>query len=268
MSSSLATTILAVPIANILASAMACPASYPSNPSGWLGTAIVCTSPAAVVIRTAVGILFVAYHVLLMFVTAVLVDRNPASKSWSAKSHGQMDAAMLLVKVGLDLCYSVFRDFVLDSWLLVVLLLLAGAAWLGMAVRYLPFVHPGVNAMQAGFACVFLWSTLVLALARYTGTRDQSLLLYLGSVLAYCGGFLACYVREFFIASQPLEGCESLMDLDGPSSHAGVCEHRGVPRVLCGAISEGSARGASSSEAQIRRWTRRWTGNERWQERL
>jgi len=107
---------------------------------------------------------------------------------------------MLLIKIGLVLCYSVFRDFVLDSWLLVVVLVLAGLAWLGMSVRYLPFVYPGINAMQAGFACVFLWNTLVLALANYLNIQDRSLLLYLGSVLAFCGGFLACYTREFFIA--------------------------------------------------------------------
>lgn len=213
--SGLSTTVLFLPVCILAANAFVCPSPSARLGPGWLGYAdLACGGGGSILIRVCIAVLFTAYHALLLFVAAVHFDRNPASPSWSAMSHGQVDAAMLVVKVALVLCYSVLREVVLDSWVLIVVLLVAGAAWLGSAMKYLPYVHPGINALQVGCASVYLWCTLVLALERYASIGNQALLLYFGAALAGGGGFLGCYLREIFIASQPLEACETLVDLD------------------------------------------------------
>jgi len=85
---SLGSTVLAVPIANLVAFAIACPTAAASDSQQWMGTSMGCGSSGAIMIRVVLGILFVAYHMLLFIAGAVVVDRNPASKSWGAKSHG------------------------------------------------------------------------------------------------------------------------------------------------------------------------------------
>jgi len=121
---------------------------------------------------------------------------------------------MLVVKVILVLCFTVFREVVIGSWALLVILYGAGLTWLFLMMRDLPFVHPGINGMQAGFASTFLWATTVYTMHAYGNFGDLSILFYSGLFLSYCLGFLAAYTRQIFLSTIPLEQCTRVVHLD------------------------------------------------------
>jgi len=110
-----------------------------------------------------------------------------------------VDAVVLAIKVVLVLCFTVFRDILLDSWLLIAILYMSGLTWTFLMFREMPYVHGGVNGMQAGFAAVFVWSTVALTV---------------GCMMSHVLGFLAVYAREHYIATLPLDQCSRVVHLD------------------------------------------------------
>ena len=221
----LTTTTLFLPFTTVMARALGCPGVEAPAESGsldgfsWIGTGWQCDAAGPIIIRVFISAVLLVFAVLSVFITAVFIDRNPASASWSAKSHGRVDAVVLVIKVVLVLCFTVFRDMLLDSWVLTAILYLSGLTWAVLMFRQMPYVHAGVNGMQTGFAAVFVWSTVALTLHKYANYGDLSVLFYIGCGLSYCLGFLAVYTREHYIAMLPLEECSRVVHLDVWARH-------------------------------------------------
>jgi len=88
-----------------------------------------CTSAGRILIAILMVALLAGYLVLSMAVAFVYINRDPASPSWTAQSHGRTEAAVLVVKFALALIYNVLDDQIVGTIGLSLVLILIGAAF-------------------------------------------------------------------------------------------------------------------------------------------
>jgi len=126
--SALSTTILFLPLSSVLMRGLSCPTDHDT----WMNTGLECSSGGRVAISIFLALLLVGFALLSVTVSAVYIDRDPASESWAAKTHGRIDALVLVAKLVLAFVYNVLDErLVGTAGVSIVLILLGiGITWL------------------------------------------------------------------------------------------------------------------------------------------
>jgi len=157
----LSTTILYLPLSSIMLRGLSCPTEHDT----WMGTGIECSSAGRIVIAILLAILLIGFAAMSLTVSAVYVDHDPSSASWVAKTHGRLDASILLAKLVLAFVYNVLDEQLVGSAFLTVVLVAVGltASWAYAA--YQPHIHSWVNAFQSGLWAIFTTTAVCLGAA-------------------------------------------------------------------------------------------------------
>jgi len=121
------------------------------------GDQYFCVSPALntlqIVLSSVLG--FVLLLSALLF-SAVLFESHPLSVSDGARAHGRAQVIMLFVETVLVLTIETFSGQ-LTSWVLLIILGLAGAVWLATFLAFLPFYDYVANFIHIIGAAVCEW---------------------------------------------------------------------------------------------------------------
>ncbi|KAA0171780.1 hypothetical protein FNF28_00416 [Cafeteria roenbergensis] len=199
----LSTSALFLPISSLLFRAFACDAGS-SATGGWLGTSMRCNDPVRVGVLVAIAIVLALFAVLAGFVTATFIDREPASSTWTARLHGRVDLAMLVLKLALTAVYNLSPADLVGDPVVTVALIVAGLAWYATIFRELYMINSAGNVIVGASAATFLWSAMVLGFAQLAPGSDQTAMLIAGGLLAALAG--GALVRQELerVASLPL----------------------------------------------------------------
>jgi hypothetical protein len=145
---------LFIPALQMLASVFACGAAS-AKTSAYANTAL-CSGPAfAVQEGISVTLILLLFAFSLTF-ASVFFESHPLSGSLEAKAHGRADVLLLFVQAVLVLAVEIFAARI-AFWLLLVLLGLGGAIWLGAFLFFLPHYSHFMNAANVSAACCYMW---------------------------------------------------------------------------------------------------------------
>lgn len=100
------------------------------------------------------------------------MSRSPTSKSWLAKPHGRIAVVMLLVKAALAMTFALLSVF--NTWVVIVVLNIAGVVWFWSHFYYLPFYNQRMNCLQGAMAACFAWANLSLVSAQLLSTPEHA----------------------------------------------------------------------------------------------
>ncbi|KAA0156012.1 hypothetical protein FNF29_01430 [Cafeteria roenbergensis] len=199
----LSTSALFLPISSLLFRAFACDAGS-SATGGWLGTSMRCNDPVRVGVLVAIAIVLALFAVLAGFVTATFIDREPASSTWTARLHGRVDLAMLVLKLALTAVYNLSPADLVGDPVVTVALIVAGLAWYATIFRELYMINSAGNVIVGASAATFLWSAMVLGFAQLAPGSDQTAMLIAGGLLAALAGGVLVRQELERVASLPL----------------------------------------------------------------
>jgi PAS domain S-box-containing protein len=160
----------AVPVISTLISPFVCGAD--GGPD-YFGSGLVCWGAAHDGLVVTSAILVVPTIGGLIALSTLLVDRTPdasGKKHILCAPHGRVTAAMLVVKTLVSLL-SLFPGGI-NRWGYAIITMAAGIIWAGLYLRFLPYWHVGLNAIQVSAAFVYTAAGACLALA--AGLDDQS----------------------------------------------------------------------------------------------
>lgn len=197
-------TILYLPITITLLRGAVCSTSVVGV---WHGTSTTCGSGghiALIVISVIAVCLFVGTAIALAF---VYLDRSPLSQQLASRITGRLEVTLLCCKTILALVYAVVLDLIPFA-LILVLLCVVGALWLGVFIKLLPHIVPWMNEVKIGGAAMFCWAVLCLILA-VTLKHDVGITVLFGCPLAaVCAGF-AAHAHISWISRAPLHDLHS-----------------------------------------------------------
>ena len=169
----LASSVLFIPALGVLFRWMRCDglSEFLPDQSCWVGLHAFLS--VVVLILTP---LFIA---LTVFTQMVFIDRNPLSDMLGARSHGRVEAVMLLAKVALVLVFTAFLD-VVPVALVLLLCMATSVAWICLLTIQQPFIVGSMNDLRTGLGAVFAWVTLMAAYILVSPTSDIGMLSLLG----------------------------------------------------------------------------------------
>lgn len=183
----LSITILFIPLVGVLLSPFRC---RDPEATFWVANGYDCSSAALIALQGIGAVL----ALLLLGVAALFAvsfyDGDPLSRQIVAKAHGRQELVNLLVAFGLSLTLDIFAFNIASVWVLIVALIVAGVAWLGSIVVFLPFYHHAWNGANAAAAAAFLFTSASLILNEIYPQGDTAIVIYVGAPFAAATGVL------------------------------------------------------------------------------
>ena len=179
------------------------PFSCSSN--SWSNTALPCWSTWHIAIVATSTVLIVAQVPLAVYLSLILVNRVGSAKNLlcqvsspaagrgtgardasvprilgslapflaAPQSHGRVSAALVTLRVFLA-AYDQLHVGAVSPVLTDIIYLLAGLAWFGLVLVYLPYFHQWLNRLQCGLAAVFTTAAVCSLLAQATSGDPSS----------------------------------------------------------------------------------------------
>jgi len=247
----LTATALFVPFASLLISAYKCGGGKKWSSSEW-----DCYGPEHVTIMSVVSILLPFFWAFTTCVAAVFFDKDYISPNITARAHGRVAFVMITIKMVLTLVFTVAGEG--DAWVLHVLVVAAGVAWMYLFLRYLPFyrqVRAGKRGLWPCFAApthlpppppppppprpplpqvmnqawtamgsVYTWAGICAIVARLLDDPKAAVAgyaFYLGVPVAAYGGYALAFMRyERLGAAIAADAAESVATASGLSRFA------------------------------------------------
>jgi hypothetical protein len=207
----LSTTTFFLPLTEITFRAFWC---SPAPGSMWMDSGLGCESGGRVAIAVLLGLMLVVFVGMSLFVAAVFVERDPASDSWAAQSHGRVTVAVLLIKLLLAFLFNAVPDKFVGSGGMTVLLILLGLLWTYLMWRQMPYTHAHVNALQTGLALGFTWVSVCLGLAQLQPELDMWLLVVAVTPFMVLSGAMLSQWDQTRIASKPLRTLNTMFEVN------------------------------------------------------
>ncbi len=128
------------------------------------------------------------FHPPYYFSRQVFIESHPFSPSLEARAHGRADIIMLIVQTALVLTVQTFSNF-LQLWMLLAILGVAGALWLGTYLLWLPHYAFSMNAANIIGATVYMWAFVCLCLNNTYPRGDAGVMLFAGTPFAAFAGY-------------------------------------------------------------------------------
>lgn len=183
----LSITILFIPLVGVLLSPFRC---RDPEATFWAASGYDCGAAAFIALQGIGAVL----ALLLLGVAALFAvsfyDGDPLSRQIVAKAHGRQELVNLLVAFGLSLVLDIFSFNIASVWVLIVTLVVAGIAWLGSLLIFLPFYNHAWNGANAAAAAAFLFTSASLVLNEVYPRGDTALVIYVGAPFAAATGVL------------------------------------------------------------------------------
>ena len=130
----------------------------------WGSTDWECFGPSHATALVLVTVLYPCFLAFSLVVSSVFLDRSYGSDSITARAHGRVGIAMISLKTGLTLLFTVAADA--NPWFLHIVIIILGLGWLYLWLRFLPSYTQWMNQAWSAFGAVFLWGAMCAALAK------------------------------------------------------------------------------------------------------
>jgi hypothetical protein len=142
-------SIFFIPLLQMLLSPLSC--------ANCVGECASCSDTGASTAKTIAGcVLAAVLAALAMLFAAVFFDWQPLSRNPSARAHGRADIVMLAVQIAAVIVGgSVLPN--LNVWVVVIVLILCGVAWITTYTYYMPYYAHWMNVGQIAFSCIYFW---------------------------------------------------------------------------------------------------------------
>jgi hypothetical protein len=151
------------------------------------------------------------FFVALLF-TGVFFEASMVSRDLTACPHGRANALLLLLQVALVLTTSTFD--VTDINLRLVILFVAGAAWLVSTLYFLPYHAHDFNRYTVAGACVYLTACCCMLVNTFDPQADAGIMFWAAAPLAIGTGFSLADARANGILCTPAERLNSPYEVD------------------------------------------------------
>lgn len=184
----------------------------------WDDAGFVCYSGGHAALAAVAAILATIFFLLCTCFTAI-VDSHPLSPAATAKTSGEADFRLLVIKASLVVVCNVVPSNV-DGDLIAPLVVLANGvaavAWLKLVLWYLPSLQERVNMLGAMLPAAYLWIVVCKAVTfvKEWDPAAATSFLYLGLPFAAAAGAAACYHRQLHILNAPLSALKSPWEYD------------------------------------------------------
>lgn len=159
----------------------------------WGSTDWECFGPAHSTALALVTLMVPCFLAFSLVVSSVFLDRSYTSDSITARAHGRVGIAMISLKTGLTLLFTVMTG--VNPWFLHITIVVLGAGWLYLWLRFLPSYTQWMNAVWSAFGAIFLWAAMCGALAKLLDDPKGGvggLVFFLGiPIVAFAGHSLA-----------------------------------------------------------------------------
>ena len=185
------TVVAFVPLASLLLSVYKCSAG-----ASWGGSDWPCFGAAHATALALMTLLCPAFLGLTLVVSSVFLERSLWSDAITARAHGRVGAAMIVLKTGLTLLFAV--GSAANPWLLHAATVALGVGWVALWLRFLPSYAQWVNVTWTALGGVFTWAALSGCLARLLADPAQGvagLVFLLGAPLAACAAAQLAMLR-------------------------------------------------------------------------
>jgi len=162
----------------------------------WSVTDWQCFGPAHMTMMVVVSLLLPCFWAFTLCVSAVFFDREYSSDNITSRPHGRVAIAMISIKTGLTLLFTVASDA--DPWFLHVLVLACGVVWLYLFLRYLPMFNQRINRTWSAFAAVFTWAAICAILAKVLADPKSNVaafVFFIGAPTAAFAGYALAFMQ-------------------------------------------------------------------------
>ena len=156
-------TVLYIPLCSLLLSSWSCGGADVHH---WTDAGFTCNSGGHLALAIIATLLTAVFFGLSAVFSLIMIDSAPLSPALAAKSSGNVDLLLLVIKTVLVIVGHVANETLGSPWVIIAINAAAALCWIGLSVAFTPYRNHRMQELTMGAGTTYLFIAVCAALTQ------------------------------------------------------------------------------------------------------